>query len=261
MPYTLITGASKGIGYYMVKECARLNHNLLLVALSGDGLEETAKEIKENYPVDVLFYSLDITDLEALRPFYDWCTENNIQVNVLINNAGMGMQGYFEEISLAENLKMINLNNQGLIALTHMFIPQIKQFQKGYILNVGSFASFLKFPYKAVYSGTKNFVLAFSNALNHELKKDNISVSCLCPGPTITNSLVEARTTEQGFKAKIMTLTASKVAEKGIKGMLKGKPTIVPGAMNKLLTFLVKHLPSSFSTKRVGKMFANSQYK
>jgi len=260
MPYTLITGASKGIGRCMVEECARLNHNLLLVALIDDGLEKTAKAIKAAYPVEVETYPLDVTDKAAVEAFYEWCIEREIRVNILINNAGMGLQGRFEDITLSENLAMLHLNNQGMITLTHNFLPQLKQFKESYILNVGSFASFIKFPYKAVYAASKNFVLAYSNALNEELKEDHVSVSCLCPGPTITNALVEARTAEQGFKAKLVTLSAAQVAKVGIRGMLKGKPTIVPGRFNRLLVFFIKHMPSAFSTKIMKRMLAGSQH-
>lgn len=260
MPHTLITGASKGIGRCLVNECAKRSHNLLLLDVDQEGLEETAGQVRASFNVEVITYTLDITSEEALENFFEWSKAQDILVNMLINNAGMGLQGNFEDLSLEENLTMMNLNNRALVTLNHMFIPQMKRFDKAYIMNVGSIASFLKFPYKAVYSGTKNFVLAFSNALNEELKKDDISVSCLCPGPTITNPLVEARTTEQGWKARILTLSAEQVAKYGIKGLLKGKSTIIPGKANRIIIFLIKHLPSSFSTKMTKRMFANSQY-
>ncbi len=260
MPYTLITGASRGIGRCMVEKLAQLNHNLLLVALAKTELEETARNVAEQYQVNVISYSMDITDYESVIAFRNWCYEQDISINILINNAGMGLQGDFEKLSLEDNLSMINLNNQAMVTLTHLFLPWLREFRQSYILNVGSIASYLKFPYKAVYSGSKNFVLAFSNALREELKSDNINVSCLCPGPTITNAHVEARTQEQGFKARMMTVPASDVADKGIKGMFAGKSTIVPGRLNHLAIFLIKHLPSSISTKFLKKMFANSQH-
>lgn len=244
----------------MVEECAQLNHDVVLVAVAKNELEETANAIAHQYGVNAIPYSMDVTDYESVIAFKNWCEEQDIRINILINNAGMGLQGDFENLTLEENLSMINLNNQAMVTLTHIFLPWLKEFNQSYILNVGSIASYLKFPYKAVYSGSKNFVLAFSNALREELKSDNISVSCLCPGPTITNAKVEARTAEQGFKARMMTVSASDVAKIGIKGMFKGKATIIPGNMNHLAIFLIKHLPSSISTKFLKKMFANSQH-
>ena len=261
MPYTLITGASKGIGKSMAMECAKMHQDLILAALPDDGLECVAQEIANEYSVDVKTYPLDVTNRKEVEAFYEWCKNHKLAVNVLINNAGMGLQGQFCILTLEENLQMMNLNMQSMVTLTHTFIPMLKEQKESYILNVGSLASYLKFPYKAVYSGTKNFVLAFSDALRQELKNTSISVSCLCPGPTMTNHLVAARTEEQGLKAKLLIKSASFVAEAGVEGLFKGKRTIIPGKFNRLLIFLIKHLPSSTSTRVAEKMFANAKEK
>ena len=261
MPYTLVTGASKGIGQALATECAKHKQPLLLVALPNDGLPTIACELKQEYSVDVIYYQLNMESPHSIAEFASWLQKSDIEVNTLINNAGLGMQGHFTELSLEENLKMMNVNMQGVVTLTYHLIPELKRHPHSYIMNVGSLASFLKFPYKAVYSGSKNFILAFSGALKYELKHTSISVSCLCPGPTITNELVAARTAEQGAKAKAFTLPASSVARIGIRNMLRGKHIIVPGGFNRALIFFIKHLPSWLSTQMAERMFANSQHK
>lgn len=261
MPYTVVTGASKGIGRALATECAKRQQPLLLVALPNDGLPETACALKEQYPVDVVYYQMNMENKEAIDTFIKWVEHSGIRIQALINNAGLGMQGHFQDLTLEENLRMMNVNMQSVVTMTYRLIPELAQHPESYIMNVGSLASFLKFPYKAVYSGSKNFILAFSGALKYELKTTSISVSCLCPGPTITNSLVAARTAEQGAKAKAFTLPASEVARIGIRDLFRGKHIIVPGGFNRTLIFLIKHLPSSLTTRMAERMFANSQHK
>ena len=261
MPYTLVTGASKGIGQALATECAKQGRPLLLVALPNDGLPKTACAIKKEYGVEVIYYQMDMEKPGSIREFVTWLEDSGIPVDTLINNAGLGLQGAFSKLTLEENLQMMNINMQATVTLTYYLIPKLKAHSNSYILNLGSLASFLKFPYKAVYSGSKNFILAFSNALKYELKDTSISVSCLCPGPTITNSNVAARTEEQGLKAKAFTLPASAVARIGIQRMYQRQPVIVPGQLNRILIFLIKHLPSAWSTRMAERMFANSKHK
>lgn len=261
MPYTLVTGASQGIGRALATEFAKYRQPLLLVALPDDGLPAIACELKREYEIDVIYYQMDISKQDSIYRFVEWLHSSGLEVNTLVNNAGLGMQGMFQELSLDENLQMMRVNMQGVVALTYHLIPELERHPKSYIMNLGSLASFLKFPYKAVYSGSKNFILAFSGALKYELKKTSISVSCLCPGPTITNAYVAARTEEQGAKAKAFTLPASKVAEIGVSDMFKGKHLIVPGRFNRILIFFIKHLPSWLSTQLAERMFADSKYK
>lgn len=261
MPYTLVTGASKGIGHALATEFAKQGKPLLLAALPNDDLPSVACALKEAYGVEVLFYQLNMEDPESIREFVQWIHDSSLEINTLVNNAGLGLQGSFSELSLEENLQMMDLNMRGTVKLTYYLIPELKRHPQSYIMNLGSLASFLKFPYKAVYSGTKNFILAFSGALKYELKNTSIGVSCLCPGPTITNSLVAARTEEQGLKAKIFTLSASEVARTGVRKMYKNQMVIVPGMANRILIFLIKHLPYSLSTRMAEQMFANSKHK
>lgn len=257
MPYTLITGASQGIGKALAIQCAQNGHQLILSALPNDGLENLGQTIAKQYNVTVHTYPLNLLDDQAIQEFYDWCVENDFQVNALINNAGLGYQGAFRETKLEENHQMMTLNMKSLVTMTYTFLPMLKKQPEARLLNVGSLASFLKLPYKAVYSGSKHFVLAFSNALVKELKHTSVKVSCLCPGPTATNAKVIARNEVHGAKAKLFVQSPEFVASKAYKAMMKGKRVEIPGNFNKAIVFFAKYMPNGWALSLADKLFSN----
>lgn len=256
--YALITGASKGIGNALAHSFASENKNLLLVALPEDGLEEAAGELKEKYSVNVVTYCADLTLEKAAERFYAFCREQKLEVDVLVNNAGYGFQGPFYSSGYGENLRMVQLNMEAMVSMTRQFLPMLRRHSRAYVLNVGSIASFMSIPYKAVYAASKNFVLSFSNALYYELKDTNISVSCLCPGPVLTNSRMADRANEQGLKARMVILPVQKVARSAVEGMKKNKRVIVPGVGNKILISLVRYIPTSWLLNIAGGVFGST---
>lgn len=257
MPYTLITGASQGIGKALAFQCAQNGHHLILSALPGDGLDQLRDDIQNQFPVTVHAYPLNLLDEEAIAQFYDWCLQEKLDVNILINNAGLGYQGAFQKTQLEEHYQMMALNMKSVVTMTYTFLPMLKEQPNARLLNVGSLASFLKLPYKAVYSGSKHFVLAFSNALVKELTDTSVKVSCLCPGPTATNERVIARNKEQGAKAQLFVSSPEYVASKGYEAMMKGKRVKIPGNLNKAIVFLAKYLPDSWTLAMTAQLFAN----
>lgn len=259
MKYAIITGASKGIGRALAEECARLGRNLVLVSLPNENLRNLASQLSLKYEVRVIYKELNLNDANAIDELYHWCEDRDLAIDMMINNAGLGMQQAFNSTSFVQNQQLMRLNMEATVLLCSRFLPILRAQRKAYILNMGSIASFMHIPYKSVYAASKNFVVAFSNALGHELKQDNITVTCLCPGPTITNDKVAARVDEQGLKARMITFTAEEVARKGIKGLFAGKRVIIPGAINKLLVTLSWILPRPWSLKLCSKVFAKSQ--
>jgi uncharacterized protein len=141
MPYALITGASKGIGRAIAFELAKRNYDLLLTSRSSQLLKEVAAEIKKIYPVQIHFMPLDLSEINAAQKLHDWCIENNYQVSILINNAGAGMSGLFQNSSLENNTKLIYLNVVAATQLCQLFIPWLQQHSQSYILNIASTAS------------------------------------------------------------------------------------------------------------------------
>lgn len=253
--YTLITGASMGIGKAFAFECASRGMHLLLIALPEISLEETKKQVNERYLVEVITYGVDLTDPEAVQTLYNYCIVQKITINILINNVGMGAGGRFENISPRIYLNMINLNNQVLTLMVHYFLPMLKQHPSAFILNMSSMEATLPLPYKSVYTGTKSFVYAFSLALREELGYSNVKVSVLCPGPVLTNPEGLKRMNAHGRRAKMVMLMPEEVARIGMDNLLKGRGVIVPGKVNWAIVKIMKFLPTSLKMKILERLF------
>lgn len=244
--YTLVTGGSTGIGKAIAEECARRKHNLLLVALPGPELEETAADLNNRFGVKILYYNLDLTDEQAINEFYTWCCNHEIGIDMLINNAGMGGVGCFDCSDPGVNQKMIRLNVEALMTLTHKFLPFLKEQPESYILNMSSMASLHPVPFKTVYAASKAFVYFFSQGLREELKDSSVSVSVTCPGPVSTSNEVLLRIQQQGYLARLPLLTPQEVARISINGLLKKKSFIVPGKINRMYAWVYRLFPDSF---------------
>ncbi|MGQ9620862.1 MAG: SDR family NAD(P)-dependent oxidoreductase [Bacteroidales bacterium] len=244
MHYTLITGSSSGIGLSMAHECASRNMNLALVSLPGTGLEDKAREIEEKYNVDVRCLNIDLTEHDAPERVYRWCYDNNIQVNFLINNAGMAGTAYFPESSPEYCDKRIMLNIRALTLLCHYFIPMLTKNKKSYILNVGSLSAYFSIPYKTVYSASKSYVLNFSKSLSIELKPLGISVSVVCPNGVETNEGTYTRINSHKHWGKWTKIDSSDLAKIAIDKTLKGNRVIIPKFINKFLMLFGRMIPS-----------------
>lgn len=243
--YALVTGAGKGIGRSMAILLAQKGYNLLLVSRSESDLAALSSRIKSDYNVNANYLSVDLAKAGAALQVSDWVKSLNIPVSVLINNAGHGVWGNFDELDLTAQTGMMQVNMNTLAELSYHFIPLLKLQQQAFILNVSSTAAYQAVPTLAVYAATKAFVLSFSRALRYELKDTNISVSCLCPGPTDTGFAHSAGMDALAELAAKFNMTADEVAATGIKGMLNKKAEIVPGFLNKLSAVAATHGPKS----------------
>ncbi|WPP50667.1 SDR family NAD(P)-dependent oxidoreductase [Catalinimonas niigatensis] len=254
MNYTLITGASSGIGAAIARRCAREGFNLILVARTTHLLEALAKEIEENHKVVVQVITADLLSPNAAYHLYTTCQKNKWPVRILINNAGLGLWGNFQDLSLEHMVEMMQLNQQLLVELTHFFIPMLREVPYAHILNVSSTASFQPVPYFSVYAASKSFVLSFSRGLRKELEPYKINVSCLCPGPTESEFF-----SKSGFKkidwAKGAFMKTGEVADIAINSLLEKKAIIIPGFSNSIGAFFSKHLPSGLMAALTGKYF------
>ena len=256
--YVLITGASKGIGKALAIECAKNGMNLALISLPDENLEELSTELTEKYKIKSSYKTINLTDSKAPEIIHNWCIENKFKVNTLINNAGFGCVGRFENQSSGFYMQMIDLNVSSVVLLTRLFLPDLKKNSPSHILNLGSIASFYPMPYKTVYSATKIFVFSFSRALREELLPFNINVSILCPGPVITNSEVITRTLQQGKIGKWSALPPKRVAAIAIKRMLRKKFIIIPGFLSKVSFYAEKIVPMSIKQKLTARIFIKS---
>ncbi len=256
--YVLITGASKGIGRALAVECAKRGMNLALISLPDENLEKLSDELTVKYRIKSSYKTLNLTDSKAPEIIHNWCIENKLEVNTLINNAGFGCVGRFENQSSGFYMQMIDLNVNSVVLLTRLFLPDLKKNSPSYILNLGSIASFYPMPYKTVYSATKIFVYSFSRALREELRPFNISISILCPGPVNTNPDLITKILLQGKIARWSALPPKRVAAIAIKRMLRKKFIIIPGILSKVSFYTEKIVPMSIKQKLTARIFIKS---
>src|SRR5436190_3610246 len=193
MNTTLITGASSGIGEAFARKLATQGHDLLLVARSEDKLIALCNELGLNHDVRAQYYVADLSQPDAPVRLLEATRERNLEINLLINNAGFGSMGEFAQLDLERELNMIDLNVRSLVALTHLFLQPMRERKSGSILNVASTAGFQAVPFMATYAATKAFVLSFSEALWEENRPYGIEVMALCPGVTETNFFAASR--------------------------------------------------------------------
>ncbi|WKN30915.1 SDR family oxidoreductase [Porifericola rhodea] len=254
MNYTLITGASNGIGAALARRCAQEGDNLILVARNQQALEELAEELESKHEIVVRVIAKDLLSPGAANDLYLLCQKNEWPVRVLINNAGVGLWGKFHELSLEQMLEMMQLNQQLIVELSHFFLPMLKEVPYAHILNVSSTAGFQPIPYFSVYAASKNFVLSFSRSLRQELKPLRINVSCLCPGPT-ESSFFEKAGFERIKYSKGAIMKAEEVADEAILGMIDRAAVIIPGFSNRVGAFFSKIMPSGLMASLIGKYF------
>ncbi len=236
----LITGASSGIGHDMAKILSILGYDLILVARRMDRLEQLKSELK----TDVTLIKLDLSELESCYTLYEMVKDKG--VDIVINNAGFGVYGSFDETDLATELNMIDLNIKSVHILTKLFYKDFKAKNSGYILNVASIAAFFPGPLFAGYYATKAYVLRLTLALNEELKQagSKVYVGTLCPGPVKTEFDVVAK-----IGTGVRGLDSSYVADYAIRMMFKRKSVIIPGAAMKMTRLFSKFAPGKLMLK------------
>ena len=248
--YALVTGASRGIGRALSLLLAQRGYDLLLVARSEDQLQALAREISHTHQVQAQVLALDLAAPGAAETVAAWATREAGQLAVLVNNAGYGLWGRFEQLSLAEQQNMLQLNMALPVALTHALLPALHQAPKAYVLNVASTAAYQAVPSLALYAASKAFLLSFSRGLRYELKGSNVSVSCLCPGATTTSFADRAGMgAELQATANKVSMTAEAVAEAAIAGLLAGEAEIIPGVLNKVSAGLTSVVPKGLVEK------------
>lgn len=241
--YALITGASKGIGKSIALLLAQKGYNLLLVARSANELEDLSVHIKAQYHVEVSYFLADLSAAGAATRITEWSRSLSVPISILINNAGYGLWGNFDELALTGQLSMIKVNIDAVVELCYHLLPVLKSQRQAYILNVASTAAYQAVPTLAVYAASKSFVLSFSRALRYELKETAVSVSCLCPGPTDTGFAHRAGMDALADLAAKFNMTPDDVAAIGISGMFSKKAEIVPGFLNNLSAAAARHSP------------------
>lgn len=242
--FALITGSSSGIGKAIAEEIASRGINILVVALPHSGVAHVVRNLIDRHGIRADGFEIDLTGADAPYRILKWCRENRYRVSILVNNAGFGNLSPFHHTTPSMLQGMMAINNHALVLLTHYMIPELRRNRFAYLMNVGSLASFMPIPNKSVYAATKSFVYTFSAILRAELGRDNISVSCLCPGGTRTSDKILAHAQAVAGSRYFMQ-DPQAVAREAVAALLRRKFRIIPGWHNKAFFMLLQVLPGS----------------
>lgn len=246
MPFALITGGSKGIGKAIAESLAMRGYDLLIVARSAELLEQVSSEISLTTKRNCRWFAIDLALDKSAEKVYEWCLENQFDISVLVNNAGYGLSGNFEKYTANEHAEMLHLNIITLTKLTRLFLPELHKQPAGYILNIGSSASYQAVPMLSAYAASKAYVLNFSRGLYQELKGTHVSVTCVCPGPTDTNFVARAQVGPKGQKAaERFNMSPKTVAHIAVESLFRRRSEVITGAANKLSAFFAWLLPKN----------------
>ena len=253
----LVTGASDGIGLEFANILAARGYDLILVARREDKLNSIATTLIQEYGVNCTVIVADLSQPQAAQQLFQNTQSNNLRVDFLVNNAGLLHNGFFTELDIDAQERMITVNILALTSLTHLYANDMSARKSGHILNVASLAGWMPIPNQNVYAATKSYVLSFTQALADELNAagNGVVVSALCPGYTATKMMDNP---DQGAKLNIapnMMMSAKDVAEQGIRDCLSGKMTIVPGAANKFTAAITHLFSKTRLTKLVGSFY------
>jgi uncharacterized protein len=255
--YILITGATSGIGFEMAQQLAAMKHNLILASRNVEKMLKMQTSLTSTYGIDVQFFEVDLTIPQEAIDLHQNIHKKEMKVTHLVNNAGFGGYGEFLETSLDHELDMVNLNVSSLMVLTKLFAQDMAQNKRGHIMNVASILSFLPFPYYSVYSATKAFVLAFTETVASEMEASGVIITALCPGTVETPfHTTDMRKTKAMRTNKPMS--ASVVAEAGIKLLLHGKGKKIVGFNNWFISNLPRFTPD-FIMMKIKKNLATIQ--
>ena len=245
-----MTGASAGIGRELALLLARDGFHLVLSARDEARLRDLAAELEARWATISTIIPCDLAAPDGAGTLASGIASAGLELDVLVNNAGIGAAGPFTEVSLERHLALLQLNVVTLTALTRHFLPGMLARGRGRILNVASTAAFQPGPFLATYYASKAYVLSLSEALAEETRGTGVSVTTLCPGPTRTEFFARANMRES-MLARNAVMDAATVAAAGHAGMMRGDRLVVPGLANRVTTTLVRLAPRGLVTRIV----------
>jgi hypothetical protein len=253
-PVALVTGASSGIGAALSRELARNGHDLVLSARSLAPMETLAEELRQLGAAASIIVA-DLSRPDGVASLLRELESRGLEIDVLINNAGLGRFARFDRTDAVRIDEMMQVNIVALTGLTHALLPAMQARRRGRIMLVASTASFIPCPNAAVYGATKAYVRSFGEALAEELRGSGVTVNVLCPGTTATKFFDVAGGTVNGVQATRM-MSAEDVAKIGVAGMMRGERVTVAGLANRVLAFAATHTPHFLTLPATAKMLA-----
>jgi short-subunit dehydrogenase len=241
---SLVTGASAGIGADIARELAARGHGVTLVARREDRLRELASEIQEKHGVRTEVVACDLSDHAARERLVAELDERALTVEILVNNAGFGSAGMFQELDQEAEMQMVRVNVDALHHLSSVYVPPMVRRGHGAVLNVASTASFQPLARQATYGATKAFVLSFTEGLHSDLVDTGVTATALCPGPVKTEFVdVAGMGKAADASPSFIWMSSEDTARAGVRGLERGKRVVVPGAMNRATAMGGQHTP------------------
>lgn len=232
--WVLITGASSGFGDEFARQYAEQGRSLVLVARRLDRLQALAETLRRQHSTEVVVEQVDLSDIAAVLKLHERLRDRGIEIDVLINNAGHGLQGPFADTPLDAALAMVQLDIASLTAVTHVFAQDMRQRRRGEILLVASLLAYQGVENFAVYAAAKAYVLRLGEALHRELKREGVTVTTLCPGASDTG-FAKAAQMKVTPMLKPLMMKPAPVVTCGMRALRAGRISVVPGLANKFL--------------------------
>ncbi|ABL64293.1 SDR family NAD(P)-dependent oxidoreductase [Chlorobium phaeobacteroides] len=247
MLFTLVTGASMGIGEAFARKFAETGTSLLLVARSEDKLLALAEELKASGATDVRILAEDLSREGSPERIYEFCLRENIAIDVLVNCAGLSFAGDFDKLPVGKLEEIMAVNMLALCRLTRLFLPGMIKRKGGGIMNIASIGGFQGVPGLALYSATKSFVITLTEALHTELKETGVKAVAVCPGFIQTGFLAKAGHSQDGILLPVYSRDL--VVKAAIKGYKKNRLRIFPTVIDFLLVFSQRFVPRKTAVK------------
>jgi short-subunit dehydrogenase len=253
LSFALVTGASQGLGAVFARALAARGQNVILVARSKDKLENLANELKRSESVLAEALEFDLASPCAGRCLVQQLRDRELQVNLLVNNAGFGVRGEFRNLTLQRQMEMLSLNNAAVVELTYSLLPSLMEHPQSGIINVSSAAGFQPIPYASLYAATKSFLTSFSLGLQEELRSNKVSVVTLCPGRILADGHAgEAKNGNRKFG--FVYQSPEDVVREALESLANGGGLVIPGFVNKLSVFAQRLIPRRAVPVLVAKM-------
>jgi short-subunit dehydrogenase len=249
----LITGATSGIGYELAKVFAKNGYNLFIVARNENELQKTAEELQQQFGISVETIAKDLFNRKNAFELYNEVKSRNVQIDVLVNDAGQGQYGEFTETDINRELDIIELNIISVVVLTKQFLKDMVARGEGKILNVASIAGKVPGPLQSVYHGTKAFVHSFTEAIREEVKDKGVVITSLLPGATATDFFNKADMQDAKIVQETKLSDPAKVAKDGFEALMSGDDMVVSGLKNKVQVAMSNVMPDSAAAANMHK--------
>ena len=251
-PVTVVTGGSRGIGLALARRFAQARYDVALVARNAGPLEEAAAAVARDFPVKTYAIPLDVTQADAPRTLEAQLAARGLYLDVLVNNAGVGLSGPFQTHPEEDVLRLLDLNVAALTRLMHHALPGMLARARGGVLNVASLGGLAPGPYQAAYYASKTYVISLTEAVGYETAGAGVRLAVLAPGPVDTGFHAAMGAEHSFYRHLIFPLSPESAARAAYRGYVLGGHLIVPGLMNKVLAVALRILPHTALLPLIG---------